>query len=115
MRKCVKKTLIIIFIYIIMSDLNDDESVDESITSEEQVAIDKIQKVSFVKECVVKERAIEQAKKIISNPFNIWSIFGFSPANLLVGAGANTRQEAPFQLQRRLGMDKVVTINNIFV
>ena len=105
-----------------MSDLNDDkldnESVDESITSEEQVAIDKIQKVSFVKECVVnecvvKERAIEQAKKIISNPFNIWSIFGFNPANLVVGAAANTRQEAPFQLQRRLGMDKVVTINNI--
>jgi hypothetical protein len=79
----------------------------------------KIQKVSFVKEvkevneCVVKERAIEQAKQIISNPFNIWSIFGFSPANLLVGAGANTRQEAPFQLQRRLGMEKVVTISNI--
>lgn len=107
-------------------DLNDDklddESVDESITSEEQVAIDKIQKVSFVKECVikevkevneciVKERAIEQAKKIISNPFNIWSIFGFSPANLLVGA--NTRQEAPFELQRRVGLNKVVTINNI--
>ena len=104
-----------------MSDLNDDESVDESITSEEQVAIDKIQKVSFVKECVVKEvkesvvieRAIEQAKQIISNPFNIWSIFGFNPANLVVGAAVNTRQEAPFQLQRRLGMDKVVTINNI--
>ena len=100
---------------------DDDESVDESITSEEQVAIDKIQKVSFVKECVVKEvnesvvveRAIEQAKQIISNPFNIWSIFGFNPANLVVGAAANTRQEAPFQLQRRLGMDKVVTINNI--
>jgi hypothetical protein len=102
---------------------DDDDEIDESITSEEQVAIDKIQKVSFVKECVVKEcvvkecvvkeRAIEQAKKIISNPFNIWSIFGFSPANLLVGAGANTRQEAPFQLQRRLGMDKVVTISNI--
>ena len=111
-----------------MSDLNadnkdDNEEIDESITSEEQVAIDKIQKVSFVKECVVKEcvvnecvvkeRAIEQAKQIISNPFNIWSIFGFSPANLLVGAGANTRQEAPFQLQRRLGMEKVVTISNI--
>ena len=104
-----------------MSELKDDnkddnEEIDESITSEEQVAIDKIQKVSFVKEvneCVVKERAIEQAKQIISNPFNIWSIFGFNPANLVVGAAANTRQEAPFQLQRRLGMDKVVTINNI--
>ena len=110
-----------------MSDLkddnNDDESVDESITSEEQVAIDKIQKVSFVKECVVKEcvinesvvieHAIEQAKQIISNPFNIWSIFGFNPANLVVGAAVNTRQEAPFQLQRRLGMEKIVTISNI--
>ena len=96
--------------------------MDESITSEEQVAIDKIQKVSFVNECVVKEvnesvvieHAIEQAKQIISNPFNIWSIFGFNPANLVVGAAAaNTRQEAPFQLQRRLGMEKVVTISNI--
>jgi hypothetical protein len=100
-------------------DKDDDE---ESITSEEQVAISQIQKVSFVKEvkevnevneCVVKERAIEQAKKIISNPFNFWSIFGFNPANLLVGAVANTRQEAPFQLQRRLGMEKIVTISNI--
>lgn len=103
-----------------MSDLNaDNNDDDESITSEEQVAIDKIQKVSFVNECVVKEvnecvvkeRAIEQAKKIISNPFNIWSIFGFSPANLVVAA--NTRQEAPFELQRRVGLNKVVTISNI--
>jgi len=104
-----------------MSDLRDDKLDDESddlITSEEQVAIDKIQKVSFVKEvkevneCVVKERAIEQAKKIISNPFNFWSIFNFNPADL-VGAVANTRQEAPFELQRRVGLNKVVTINNI--
>jgi hypothetical protein len=104
-----------------MSDLKDDKLDDESddlITSEEQVAIDKIQKVSFVKEvkevneCVVKERAIEQAKKIISNPFNFWSIFNFNPADL-VGAVANTRQEAPFELQRRVGLNKVVTISNI--
>jgi hypothetical protein len=96
---------------------DDDDEIDESITSEEQVAIDKIQKVSFVKECVVnecvvKERAIEQAKKIISNPFNFWSIFNFNPADL-VGAVANTRQEAPFELQRRVGLNKVVTISNI--
>jgi len=104
-----------------MSNLKDDKLDDESddlITSEEQVAIDQITKVSFVKEvkevnqCIVKERAIEQAKKIISNPFNFWSIFNFNPADL-VGAVANTRQEAPFELQRRVGLNKVVTINNI--
>ena len=93
-----------------MSELNadnkDDESVDESITSEEQVAISQIQKVSFVKECVNKED-----KKVVK-PFNFWSIFNFNPADL-VGAVANTRQEATFQIQRRLGMDKVVTISNI--
>ena len=93
-----------------MSELNadnkDDESVDESITSEEQVAISQIQKVSFVKECVNKED-----KKVVK-PFNFWSIFNFNPADL-VGAVANTRQEAPFELQRRVGLNKVVTINNI--
>jgi hypothetical protein len=96
-----------------MSDLKDDNKGDESddlITSEEQVAISQIQKVSFVKECVNKED-----KKVVK-PFNFWSIFNFNPADLVaavVGDVTNTRQEAPFQIQRRLGMDKVVTINNI--
>ena len=92
-----------------MSNTIDDYTIDDKIhdgddilTTEEQQKIDSIQKVSLV-----QTEKYEEHK-----PFSIWSILNFNPANI-VGNAAATRQLANFDIQRRIGINKVVTINNI--
>lgn len=96
-----------------MSDLQDnlcDDKNDDTLTHEEQSKIDSIQKVSFVQE--YEEFKTEELKP--EKPFSFWSIFNFD-ASLVAGAlgGIGSRQRAPFNIPRRIGLDKVVTINNI--
>ena len=96
-----------------MSNLDDKihDEVDDILTNDEQQILESIQKVSFVKPGVKVEEVKEEVKE---KPFSIWSILNFNPANI-VGAigGVATRQVAPFDIQRRIGVNKVVTINNI--
>jgi hypothetical protein len=61
---------------------------DEVITSEEQIIIDSLDK---------------------PKPFNILSMFGITSAVEAIA----TKQVAPFNLQRRIGIDKEITITNI--
>jgi len=86
----------------------EDEEVDDILTNEEHQIIETIQKVSFVKPA--------EEVKVEVKPWSIWSIFN-NPVNIVevVGAlgGAGTRHIAPFDLTRRVGLNKVVTINNI--
>jgi hypothetical protein len=84
----------------------EDEEVDDILTNEEHQIIETIQKISFVK-------PVEEEVKVEVKPWSIWSIFN-DPANI-VGAlgGTGTRHAAPFDLTRRLGLNKVVTITNI--
>ena len=87
------------------TDDNIDDEVDDVLTNHEQQILESIQKVSFVnpaEEVIVEEK-----------PWNVWSVFN-DPSSI-VGAlgGAGTRQTAPFDLTRRIGLNKVVTINNI--
>jgi hypothetical protein len=102
-----------------MSNLDDKihDEVDDILTNDEQQILESIQKVSFVKPGVeVKEVEVkvEVKEKEKHFPFSIWSILNFNPANI-VGAigGVATRQVSPFDIQRRIGVNKVVTINNI--
>jgi hypothetical protein len=86
-------------------DDNDEEDTD-SPTLEEQTKIDSIQKVSFV----------QKEPKPEKKSFNFWSIFGFNFNSNNVSAalgGIGSRQNAPFDIQRGMGLKKVVTINNI--
>jgi hypothetical protein len=98
-----------------MDDKSDDkheedkEEVDDILTNEEHQIIETIQKISFVKPF----NPVEEEVKVEVKPWSIWSIFN-DPANI-VGAlgGVGTRHAAPFDLTRRVGLNKVVTINNI--
>jgi|688.fasta_scaffold247955_3 hypothetical protein len=92
----------------------EDEEVDDILTNEEHQIIETIQKVSFVKPFnPVKE---EVKVEVEVKPWSIWSIFN-NPVNIVEVAGAlggtGTRYIAPFDLTRRVGLNKVVTINNI--
>lgn len=80
--------------------------VDDILTTEEQQKIDSIQKVSLVQ--TEKDEAIPEEHK----PFSIWSVLNVNPVLDIAGI-AVTRQAAPFDIQRRVGINKVVTINNI--
>ena len=80
--------------------------VDDILTPEEQQKIDSIQKVSLVQ--TEKDEAIPEEQK----PFSIWSVLNVNPVLDIAGI-AVTRQAAPFDIQRRVGINKVVTINNI--
>ena len=80
--------------------------VDDILTTEEQQKIDSIQKVSLVQ--TEKDEAIPEEQK----PFSIWSVLNVNPVLDIAGI-AVTRQAAPFDIQRRVGINKVVTINNI--
>jgi hypothetical protein len=89
---------------------NLEDEIEDTLSPEEQQKIDSIQIVSFVQK--------EEPKP---EPFSIWSIFGFNQINqnvnpiYIAGAlGGNTTRKAPqFNIQRIVGLDKVVTINNI--
>ena len=67
-----------------MSELH----TDEVITTEEQIIIDSLDK---------------------PKPFNILSMFGITSAVEAIA----TKQVAPFNLQRRIGIEKEITITNI--
>jgi hypothetical protein len=95
-----------------MSNIDEklEDEVDDILSPEEHQIIETIQKVSFVKPF----NPVEEVKvEVEVKPWSIWSIFN-NPANI-VGAlgGAGTRHIAPFDLTRRVGLNKVVTINNI--
>ena len=100
-----------------MSNLEDkiDDEIEDTLTPEEQQKIDSIQKVSFVQ----PDKKEEPKPKINEQkPVSIWSIFGFSqnvnPIYIAGALGGNATRQAPqFNIQRIVGLDKVVTINNI--
>ena len=90
-----------------MSDLQDktnNNDVEDTLTTEEQLKIESIQIQTFTKP--------EQ-----QNPFNMWSIFGFNKNksdNLSAALGANqTQRTALFDFRRIITMEKFVIINNI--
>ena len=85
---------------MIQTDDNHDEEIEDTLTHEEQQKIDSIQVVTLNK----KEK-----------PFSVWNIFDvFKHAEPLVDASQKkTLQDAPFNITRRVGIYKVVTINNI--
>ena len=91
-----------------MTELQD---IEDTLTPEEKQTINSIQKISFCK----KEE--KEEKPDILKPFGIWSVFNNLPdiniaANLQT-RHLQTRQAAPFSVLRSIGLDKVVTINNI--
>ena len=83
-----------------------EDEVEDILTTEEQQKIDSIQKVSLVQ--TEKDAAIPEEQK----PFSIWSVLNVNPVLNIAGI-AVTRQAAPFDIIRRVGLNKVVTINNI--
>lgn len=97
-----------------MSDLEDknEEVFEETLTHEEEQKINSIQVVSFVPE------QKETPKPVENKSYSIWSVFNIfkniNPADIAAAAGGKqTLQEVPFNIQRRIGINKVVTINNI--
>jgi hypothetical protein len=74
------------------------EEIEDTLTHEEQQKINSIQVVSLVKE-----------------PFSLWNVFGmFKHVEPIIDASQKkTLQDAPFNITRRVGIYKVVTINNI--
>jgi len=99
-----------------MSNIDDklEDEVDDILSPEEHQIIETIQKVSFVKP--IEEVEVKPVEKVEVKPWSIWSVFN-NPVNIvdIVGAvgGTGTRYIAPFDLTRRVGLNKVVTINNI--
>jgi hypothetical protein len=85
--------------------INENEEIEETLTQEEYQKINSIQVVSLVK----------PSKKEESNSFNLWNVFGmFKHIEPIVDASQKkTLQDAPFNITRRVGIYKVVTINNI--
>ena len=86
------------YLDIIMTHV--DNTLDEdTLTHEEQQKINSIQVVSLSK----------------LKPFSVWNIFGmFKNVEPIVDASQKkTLQDAPFNITRRAGIYKVVTINNI--
>jgi hypothetical protein len=85
-------------------DKNDNDVLEDILTTEEQLKIESIQIQTFTKP--------EQ-----QNPFNMWSIFGFNKnknENLSAALGANqTQRTALFDIRRIITMEKFVIINNI--
>ena len=82
---------------MIQIDDKHDEEIEDTLTHEEQQKIDSIQVVSLVKE-----------------PFSLWNIFDvFKHAPIVEAPVKQTLQDAPFNITRRVGIYKVVTINNI--
>jgi hypothetical protein len=88
---------------MIQTDVKHDEEIDDTLTHEEQQKINSIQVVALVK------------PKEESNPFSIWNVFGmFKHVEPIADVSQKkTLQDAPFTITRRVGIYKVVTINNI--
>ena len=84
---------------MIQTDDNHDEEIEDTLTHEEQQKIDSIQVVSLNKN---------------EKPFSLWNIFDiFKHAPIVEAPVKQTLQDAPFNITRRVGIYKVVTINNI--
>ena len=87
--------------------INIHDNIDEDVlTYEEQHKIDSIQLVSLDK----------SSKNVDYNPFNLFYSYivgGVKLPNAIDAAGARSLQKAPFNITRRVGIYKVVTINNI--
>ena len=82
---------------MIQTDDNHDEEIEDTLTHEEQQKINSIQVVLLSKE-----------------PFSVWNIFDiFKNASIVEAPVKQTLQDAPFNITRRVGIYKVVTINNI--
>ena len=81
----------------------DEEYDEETLTQEEYKKINSIQVVALVK------------PKEESNPFSVWNVFGmFKHVEPIADVSQKkTLQDAPFTITRRVGIYKVVTINNI--
>jgi hypothetical protein len=81
----------------------DEEYDEETLTQEEYKKINSIQVVALVK------------PKEESNTFSIWNVFGMFKhvEPIAVVSQKKTLQDAPFTITRRVGIYKVVTINNI--
>jgi hypothetical protein len=81
----------------------DEEYDEETLTQEEYQKINSIQVVALVK------------PKEESNPFSVWNVFGmFKHVEPIADVSQKkTLQDAPFTITRRVGIYKVVTINNI--
>ncbi len=88
---------------MIQTDDKHDEEIEDTLTHEEQQKINSIQVVSLVKPN--KE----------SNPFSVWNVFGIFKLvePIFDTSQKKTLQDAPFNITRRVGIYKVVTINNI--
>lgn len=85
---------------MIQIDDKHDEEIEDTLTCEEQQKIDSIQVVSLSKN---------------EKPFSLWNVFDvFKNVQPIVEKPVKqTLQEAPFNITRRVGIYKVVTINNI--
>ena len=76
-----------------------DEEIEDTLTHEEQQKIDSIQVVTLSKN---------------EKPFSVWNVFDIFKNTPIVEAPVKqTLQDAPFNITRRVGIYKVVTINNI--
>ena len=89
-----------------MTDLQD---IEDTLTTEEEQTLNSIQKISF---CKKEEKEEKEEKPDILKPFGIWSVFNNLP-DINIATKLQTRQAAPFSVLRSIGIDKVVTINNI--
>ena len=85
--------------------INEDEDIEDNLTHEEQEKINSIQLVSLFKSNKNEE----------SKPFSLWNVFDiFKNEQPIVQAHViQTLHDAPFNITRRVGINKVVTINNI--
>ena len=85
---------------MIQTDDNHDEEIEDTLTHEEQQKIDSIQVVTISKN---------------EKPFSVWNVFDvFKNVEPIVDTSQKkTLQDAPFNITRRVGIYKVVTINNI--
>ena len=81
--------------------MNDLQDLEDTLTTIEIQRLKSIQKISFCK---------KEDKPDILKPFGIWSIFN---PDINIDAKLQTRQAAPFSVLRSIGLNKVVTINNI--
>ena len=81
--------------------MNDLQDLEDTLTTNEIQRLKSIQKISFCK---------KEDKPDILKPFGIWSIFN---PDINIDAKLQTRQAAPFSVLRSIGLNKVVTINNI--
>ena len=86
--------------------MNDLQDLEDTLTTNEIQRLKSIQKISFCK----KEEIKREDKPDILKPFGIWSIFN---PDINIDAKLQTRQAAPFSVLRSIGLNKVVTINNI--